>query len=79
LEVRRISSAASRFNFNQQQKPRLRDLAAQTIMIRPFGGTGWLEYRGDLNSGKQKYFFGRDWTAQITLILLENLFSTRIG
>jgi hypothetical protein len=77
--MRCTSSAASRFNFNQQQKPQLRDLAAQTIMIRPFGGTGWFEYRGDFDSGKQKYFYERNWTAQITLILLENLFSTRIG
>jgi len=36
------------------------------------------EYRGDLVSVKQKYFFGRDWTAQISLIWLKKLDFWRI-
>ena len=53
--------------------------ASLTIRIRPFGGTGWREYRGDLASEKQKYFFGRDWTGQIRLIWLRKLDFWRDG
>src|ERR1700754_186318 len=43
------------------------------IMIRPFGGTGWREYRRDFNSVKRNYFCGRGWTGGITLRWMRKL------
>jgi hypothetical protein len=42
---------------------------------RPSVGRDGLEYRGDLYSGKQKYFCKQDWTGQITLKSKANFFS----
>jgi hypothetical protein len=42
---------------------------------RPSVGRDGLEYRGDLYSGKQKYFCKQDWTGQITLKSKADFFS----
>jgi len=51
--------------------------ASVTIAIRPSSGVDGRGYKVICDFGKPEYFFGRDWTRQISLIRLRKLDSTR--